>query len=56
MKLNIYIGKLIILIFALFSIHGNSQNLLTNGDFETGTVFGFKSNGEGYVRIQPPFQ
>ncbi|MEM0542989.1 lamin tail domain-containing protein, partial [Flavobacterium sp. j3] len=32
-----------------------SQNLLVNGNFETGTVFGFFSNGAGYVRIFPPF-
>ena len=39
----------------LISFEGFSQNLLVNGNFETGTVTGFFSNGAGYVRIFPPF-
>ncbi len=33
-----------------------SQNLLTNGNFESGGVgVGFNTNGTGYVQIFPPF-
>jgi gliding motility-associated-like protein len=33
----------------------SSQNLLTNGDFETGTVSGFNVPGTGYSQVMPPF-
>ena len=39
----------------LISFQGFSQNLLVNGDFESGSVVGFFSNGAGYTRITPPF-
>jgi len=48
--------KNIFLFALLFNVAQiKSQNLLVNGDFETGTVVGFFSNGAGYVRIFPPF-
>ncbi len=47
--------KSLILITALISFQGFSQNLLVNGDFESGSVVGFFSNGAGYTRITPPF-
>ena len=44
---------IIILLFANISI---SQNLLTNGDFESGgNGVGFNINGAGYSEILPPF-
>ena len=46
------------LIFSLFTLLVSSnlcsQNLITNGDFERGTV-GFITNGIAYKLITPPF-
>ncbi|WP_396140459.1 hypothetical protein, partial [Flavobacterium sp.] len=50
-----FLCKSLILISALISFQGFSQNLLVNGDFESGSVVGFFSNGAGYTRITPPF-
>ncbi len=47
--------KLVPLLLMLLSFQGFSQNLLNNGNFETGTIIGFFSNGAGYVRLLPPF-
>ena len=48
--------KNIFLFALLFNVAQiKSQKILVNGDFETGTVVGFFSNGAGYVRIFPPF-
>ncbi|WP_264521058.1 T9SS type B sorting domain-containing protein [Flavobacterium sp. N1994] len=47
--------KIITLLLLLISFQSFSQNLLVNGNFETGSVVGFFSNGAGYVRINPPF-
>ena len=50
-----FLHRSLILITALISFLGFSQNLLVNGDFESGSVVGFFSNGAGYTRITPPF-
>ncbi len=50
-----FLHRSLILITALISFQGFSQNLLVNGDFESGSVVGFFSNGAGYTRITPPF-
>lgn len=55
MKLNSFLYKLLLVITSLFCFQGFSQNLLVNGDFESGSVVGFFSNGAGYTRITPPF-
>ncbi|MCF6130555.1 lamin tail domain-containing protein, partial [Flavobacterium sp. AS60] len=55
MKLTPFLYKSLLILITLFSFQGFSQNLLNNGNFETGTVVGFFSNGAGYVRIFPPF-
>ena len=39
----------------LSSISISSQNLLVNGDFESGFGVGFFINGAGYSQIVPPF-
>ena len=55
MKLNHFFYKLLLVVISFFCFKGFSQNLLNNGNFETGTVIGFFSNGAGYVRLTPPF-
>ena len=55
MKLNSFLYKLLLVITSLFCFQGFSQNLLVNGDFESGSVVGFFSNGAGYTRLTPPF-
>ncbi|MFB9089081.1 beta strand repeat-containing protein, partial [Flavobacterium paronense] len=47
--------KLLVLIVILISCHGNSQNLLNNGGFETGTVIGYFVNAAAYTQLTPPF-
>ncbi|MFN3753916.1 beta strand repeat-containing protein, partial [Flavobacterium sp.] len=55
MKIITRLKNILCVVLTLFTFQGFSQNLLTNGDFETGSVIGFFSNGAGYVRIFPPF-
>jgi len=55
MKSNHFFYKLLLVVISFFCFKGFSQNLLNNGNFETGTVIGFFSNGAGYVRLTPPF-
>lgn len=45
----------IIIIILGSSLKIHSQNLLNNGDFESGFGVGFFSNGAGYTRIVGPF-
>ncbi|MDP2161424.1 MAG: lamin tail domain-containing protein, partial [Flavobacterium sp.] len=46
----------ILLLFLLFSISIFSQNLLFNGDFESGgNGVGFNLNGAGYTLLTPPY-
>lgn len=49
--------KRILLFLTLFlTIHNvSAQNLLTNGDFETGPGNGFNVPGAGYSQVVPPF-
>ena len=50
------IYRVVFFIITLFSIGSNSQNLLINGDFESGgNGVGFNINGAGYSEILPPF-
>ncbi len=45
----------IVLLVLASSLKIYSQNLLNNGDFESGFGVGFFSNGAGYTRITAPF-
>ncbi|MCA0349148.1 MAG: hypothetical protein LCH35_07800, partial [Bacteroidetes bacterium] len=47
-------GLLLLLCF-LFVNSLNSQNLLTNGDFENGANVGYITNGAGYNQLTAPF-
>ncbi|WP_187661273.1 beta strand repeat-containing protein, partial [Flavobacterium buctense] len=55
MKIITSIKNIFFVALTLLTFQGFSQNLLNNGNFETGSVVGFFSNGAGYVRIFPPF-
>lgn len=49
-----------ILLFAVLALASvpilSAQNLLTNGNFETGgTGVGFNVSGAGYTQLMPPF-
>ncbi|WP_443667533.1 Ig-like domain-containing protein, partial [Flavobacterium terrisoli] len=55
MKIFTRIKNILFVALILFSFQGFSQNLLNNGNFETGTVIGFFSNGAGYSQINPPY-
>ena len=48
--------KILTLTVLLFSFQGFSQNLLNNGDFETGSVIGYFVNSAAYTQLTgPPF-
>ena len=49
MKNITFLYKSVLLVIALISCQGFSQNLLNNGDFETGGIVGFNINGAGYT-------
>ena len=55
MKNITFLYKSVLLVIALISCQGFSQNLLNNGDFETGGIVGFNINGAGYTQIFSPF-
>ena len=56
LKLRFQARYILLFSFILFSISVNSQNLLSNGDFELGgNNVGFNINGSGYNLISTPF-
>ena len=55
MTLNHSLYKLLLVILSLSSYNGFSQNLLSNGGFETGTVIGFFVPGGAYTQLVSPF-
>ena len=55
MKTITFLYKSLLVLITLISFQGFSQNLLVNGDFESGGIVGFSINGAGYSQIFSPF-
>ena len=55
MKINILFKKTTIFLIYLIGLVSFGQNLLNNGNFETGGIVGFNINGAGYTQIFAPF-
>ena len=55
MKIISFLHKTILLLILCLSFSGNSQNLLTNGDFQAAGISGFNINTGIFTQITQPF-